>query len=84
MDLELRNGIPKNRHCIWDIRNGITITSRNCMTLVVINNWISTGVTSIAATTTEKKLALGTRFLILRFRFRCNQMSGLNGTGTTG
>jgi hypothetical protein len=25
------------------------------MTLVVINNWISTGVTSIAATTTEKK-----------------------------
>ena len=51
--LELRNWILMNRH--WDIWNGITITSRNCMTLLVINNWISTGVTSIAATTTEKK-----------------------------
>lgn len=54
----ISNSVPKKRHCIWDIRNGITITSRNCMTLVVINNWISTGVTSIAATTTENKLAL--------------------------
>lgn len=35
--------LPIHRHCIRDIRNEITITSRNCITKVVIKNLICTG-----------------------------------------